>query len=72
MLVINNNNSNNSNANNNNNNSNNNDNNNGCAQMSALLGKAYRKLSKGIASLSYGRELRCDIEYPARIESWRE
>ena len=27
---------------------------------------------KGVASLSCVRELRCDIEHPARIESWRE
>jgi len=27
---------------------------------------------KGVASLSCGRELRCDMEYPVRIESWRE
>jgi len=27
---------------------------------------------KGVASLSCGRELRCDKEYPARFESWRE
>ena len=27
---------------------------------------------KGAASLSCVRELRCDVVYPARIESWRE
>ena len=27
---------------------------------------------KNFASLSCGRELRCDIVYPGRIESWRE
>ena len=27
---------------------------------------------KGVASLSCGREPRCDIEYQARIESWKE
>ena len=27
---------------------------------------------KGVASLSCRRDLRCDMVYPARIESWRE
>ena len=27
---------------------------------------------KGVASLSCGKELGCDTEYSARIESWRE
>lgn len=42
-----------------------------CAQMSALLG-TLQNSQKDVASLSCWRELRCDIVYPARIESWRE
>ena len=38
----------------------------------AQLGKAHNYSQKGVASLSCGRELRCDKEYPARFESWHE
>jgi len=41
-----------------------------------LVGKSkFSQISpKGVtvASLSCGRELRCGVEYPARIDSWRE
>ena len=41
-----------------------------------LVGKSkFSQISpKGVtvASLSYGRELRFGVEYPARIDSWRE
>jgi len=37
----------------------------------SLVGNSTNS-QKGVASLSCGRELRCDILSPARIESWRE
>jgi len=40
----------------------------GCAQMSALLGNSVYS-QKGVAPLSCGRELKCDIVYPAQIKS---
>ena len=36
-----------------------------------LVGNSAYSL-KGVAPLTSGMELRCDIDYPARIESWRE
>jgi len=41
--------------------------------MSSLFETAHTLYGKkGVASLSWRRELRCDIEYQARIESWRD
>ena len=37
----------------------------------SLVGNSTHS-QKGVSSLSCGRELRCDIVNPARIESWRE
>ena len=40
--------------------------------MSALLGIAHIP-KKGVASLSCGKELRCDMKHPAgRLKNWRE
>ena len=43
----------------------------GCAQMSALVGTAHI-LRKVLHLWALCRELRYDIQCPARIESWRE